>query len=142
MPDCTGFVPGQLSVIDIQKPGWRGKQKREVRVGRATTTRATRLIRRHTGRFQTITADNGTEFHDCKRIELQTGMCFYFANPHHSWERGTNENTNGLIQQYLPKGMNMAAVTQQDCSFIADSLNHRPRKRLGSRTPKECFDES
>jgi IS30 family transposase len=69
-------------------------------------------------------------------------VCLYFANPHHSWERGTNENTNGLIRQDLPKGMNMGAVTQQDCSLIADSLNHRPRKRLGFRTPKECFNES
>lgn len=106
------------------------------------TARATWLIRKHTSRFQTVTADNGTEFHDYKRIEEQTGVCFYFANPHHSWERGTNENTNGLIRQYLPKGMSMGDVTQQDCSFIADSLNHRPRKRLGFRTPKECFDES
>jgi IS30 family transposase len=106
------------------------------------TARATWLIRKHPGRFQTITADNGTEFHDYERIEAQTGVCFYFANPHHSWERGTNENTNGLIRQYLPKGMNMGAVTQQDCSLIADSLNHRPRKRLGFRTPKECFNES
>ena len=106
------------------------------------TARAAWLIHKHTDRFQTITADNGTEFHDYKRIEEQTGVCFYFANPHHSWERGTNENTNGLIRQYLPKGMSMNGVTQQDCSFIADSLNHRPRKRLGFRTPKECFDES
>lgn len=65
------------------------------------------------------------------------GVCFYFANPHHSWERGTN----GLIRQYLPKGMNMGVVTQQDCSLIADALNHRPRKRLRFRNPKECFDE-
>ena len=105
------------------------------------TARATWLIRKHPGCFQTITADNGTEFHDYKRIEEQTGVCFYFANPHHSWERGTNENTNGLIRQYLPKGMNMDVVTQQDCSLIADALNHRPRKRLQFRNPKECFDE-
>jgi hypothetical protein len=69
------------------------------------TARAAWLIHKHTDRFQTITADNGTEFHDYKRIEEQTGVCFYFANPHHSWERGTNENTNGLIRQYLPSDL-------------------------------------
>jgi IS30 family transposase len=91
---------------------------------------------------QTITADNGTEFHDYKSIEHQTGVCFYFANPHHSWERGTNENTNGLIRQYLPKGSSMHGITQLDCSLIAEALNARPRKRLNYRTPQECFDES
>ena len=106
------------------------------------TERAVWLIRKHQGRFQTITADNGTEFHDYKQIEEQTGVCFYFANPHHSWERGTNENTNGLIRQYLPKGMSMDVVTQQDCSLIAHALNHRPRKRLGFRNPEECFNEN
>ena len=100
------------------------------------TVRAAWLIRKHPSCFQTITAGNGTEFHDYKRIEEQTGVCFYFANPHHSWERDTNENTNGLIRQYLPKGMNMDVVTQQDCSLIADALNHRPRKRLQYRNPK------
>ena len=105
------------------------------------TARAAWLIRKHPSCFQTITAGNGTEFHDYKRIEEQTGVCFYFANPHHSWERDTNENTNGLIRQYLPKGMNMDVVTQQDCSLIADALNHRPRKRLQYRNPKGCFDE-
>lgn len=100
------------------------------------------LIRKYPGCFLTITADNGTEFHDYKQIEQQTGVRFYFATPHHSWERGTNENTNGLIRQYLPKGTSMADVTQYDCTLIADALNHRPRKRLGFRSPKECFDES
>ena len=60
----------------------------------------------------TITADNGTEFHWYKEIEDITGVKFYFATPHHSWERGTNENTNGLIRQYLPKGKTMAGVSQ------------------------------
>ena len=64
---------------------------------------------------------------------------FYFATPHHSWERGTNENTNGLIRQYLPKRTSMAHVTQADCDAIAAKLNSRPRKRLGYRTPEECY---
>ena len=88
----------------------------------------------------TVTADNGTEFHGYKTIEAATGSRFYFAAPYHSWERGTSENTNGLIRQYLPKRQSMARVTQRHCSRIAQTLNNRPRKRLGFRTPKECYE--
>jgi IS30 family transposase len=62
-----------------------------------------------------------------------------FATPHHPWERGINENTNGLLRQYLPKRRSMAPLTQHDCDLIAATLNHRPRKRLGYRTPEECY---
>jgi IS30 family transposase len=88
----------------------------------------------------TITADNGTEFHGYKQIEEATGVSFYFATPHHSWERGTNENTNGLIRQYLPKRKSMAKVTQAYCARIADMLNDRPRKRLDYHTPREAYE--
>lgn len=97
------------------------------------------LIERQPVRFKTITADNGTEFHSYKQIEAATGVEFYFATPHRSWERGTNENTNGLIRQYLPKRTSMADVTQADLDAIAHKLNTRPRKRLGFRTPEECY---
>lgn len=100
---------------------------------------ASQLIRRHPAKFKTITADNGTEFHSYRRIEARTGVRFYFATPYHSWERGTNENTNGLIRQYLPKRKSMAKVTQRDCDRIARKLNTRPRKRYGYRTPEELF---
>ena len=70
----------------------------------------------------TITADNGTEFHSYADIERVTDTRFYFANPHHAWERGTNENTNGLIRQYLPKKKSMADLTQYDCNAIARKL--------------------
>ncbi len=75
-----------------------------------------------------------------RELERATGVAFYFATPHHSWERGTNENTNGLIRQYVPKGTSMAKLTQQRCNAIARALNNRPRKRLGFKTPQECFD--
>ena len=68
------------------------------------TRRTTQLIARECPPVRTITADNGTEFHDYATIERTTGTQFYFATPHHAWERGTNENTNGLLRQYLPKG--------------------------------------
>lgn len=99
----------------------------------------TQMISRHTGRVATVTADNGTEFHSYAEIEAATGALFYFATPHHSWERGTNENTNGLIRQYLPKRTSMAKVTQEDLDTIAARLNERPRKRLDYRTPEECY---
>jgi IS30 family transposase len=112
------------------------------RTAGALSRRAVSLIGRHAGRFETVTADNGTEFHGYERIERRTGVVFYFARPYHSWERGSNENANGLIRQYLPKGVSMAGLSQHQCNAIARKLNTRPRKRLGFRTPLECFDES
>ena len=106
----------------------------------AEASRATiKLLKRHPGRCQTITSDNGTEFHRYAEIEAASGLKFYFATPHHSWERGTNENTNGLIRQYLPKGVSMTGLTQNECDAIADKLNNRPRKRHEYKTPNQCF---
>ena len=103
------------------------------------TARTIELIDSQRDRFKTITADNGSEFHSYKAVEQATGVEFYFATPHHSWERGTNENTNGLIRQYLPKRTSMANVTQADLAEVAAKLNSRPRKRLGYKTPEECY---
>jgi IS30 family transposase len=66
--------------------------------------------------------DNGTEFHGYKQLEKLTGTTVYFATPHHSWERGTSENTNGPIRQYLPRRTSMANVTQRDCTRIVSSV--------------------
>jgi IS30 family transposase len=112
------------------------------RTADSLSRRAISLMRGCGARFETVTADNGTEFHDYKRIERGTGAAFYFARPYHSWERGSNENANGLIRQYLPKGASMAGLSQQQCNTIARKLNTRPRKRLGFRTPLECYNES
>jgi IS30 family transposase len=105
-----------------------------------TNRRAIELIERTCRRVRTVTVDNGTEFHGFKDIEASTGALFYFAAPYHSWERGTSENTNGLIRQYLPKRTSMAHVTQDDCDRIAHQLNTRPRKRLGYLTPEQCYE--
>ena len=91
--------------------------------------------------FETLTADNGTEFHNHIQIERKTSAEFYFATPYHSWERGTSENTNGLLRQYLPKRMSLAGVTQADCNAIARRLNERPRKRHAYATPLERLHE-
>jgi transposase, IS30 family len=88
---------------------------------------------------KTITFDNGTEFHDYARLEQRFPLKVYFATPYHSWERGSNENFNGLLRQYLPKGTCMSTVTQGRCNQIADDLNHRPRKRHGFKTPAALY---
>lgn len=88
--------------------------------------------------IKTVTIDNGSEYHDYKRIERLTGVKFYFAAPYHSWERGTSENTNGLIRQYLPRGTSMAKLDQWICNAIALRLNRRPRKILGLDTPEQA----
>jgi transposase, IS30 family len=90
----------------------------------------------------TITSDNGTEFHGYKTIEERLGATFYFANPHHAWERGTNENTNGLIRQYANKGTSLAHLTKAHCLTIEERLNNRPRLRLGFLTPNEAYFHS
>lgn len=100
---------------------------------------ATMLIRKHKQKMLTITADNGTEFHGYADVEKATAVAFYFASAYHAWERGTNENTNGLIRQYLPKRKSMAKLTQNDCNQIAYDLNTRPRKRLQFNTPWNRF---
>ena len=130
--------PCVLSLVE-RKTGYLVLGKLKARTTAEVTPRAVRLIRAQPRPVRTITADNGTEFHDYATVERATTARFYFATPHHAWERGTNENTNGLIRQYLPKGKSMARLTQQDCNAIARKLNRRPRKRLGYRTPEECY---
>jgi len=105
-----------------------------------TNSRTLKLITPIAATFKTITSDNGTEFHGFEVIEKKGELEFYFATPYHSWERGTNENTNGLIRQYLPKKRSMSDVTQQRCNSIAKRLNTRPRKILGYITPEEAFN--
>ena len=115
--------------------------KLEGRSTEAMNRRAISLLGR-ARRVRTITVDNGTEFHGYKGIEEATGARFFFATPHHAWERGTCENTNGLIRQYLPKRVSMKRVSQLDCARIARQLNDRPRKRFDFLTPAEHHDNS
>lgn len=88
---------------------------------------------------QTLTLDNGTEMSNYEEIERATNIKLYFANPYHSWERGTNENTNGLLRFYFPKKMSFAHLSQEQLDQAVKELNTRPRKRLGYRTPEEVF---
>ena len=88
---------------------------------------------------QTLTLDNGKEFALFKELEINTGLTVYFADPYSAWQRGTNENTNGLLRQYFPKGIDFRAVTEKDLAVAVKKLNHRPRKCLGHQAPHEVF---
>lgn len=128
-----------LTLVE-RKSGFVAVGKLARRTGAIVNHRARQLIQRQPRLVRTLTVDNGTEFHSYAALERRIPTRFYFATPHHAWERGTNENTNGLLRQYLPKGASMADLTQHDCNRLAAKLNQRPRKRLGYRTPEECYD--
>jgi IS30 family transposase len=85
----------------------------------------------------TLTLDNGKEFAEHEQLARRTGLAIYFAQPYCAWQRGTNENTNGLVRQFLPKGMDFSYLRHHHLQQIQDLLNHRPRERLGWRTPHE-----
>ena len=130
-----------LVTIVERKTGYVLIGKLRARTTQHTNRRTLRLLRRHPRLFKTVTADNGTESHNYAQLEKSADVLFYFATPHHSWERGTCENTNGLIRQYAPKGTSMAKLSQHHCNAIARALNNRPRKRLLFKTPQECINE-
>jgi IS30 family transposase len=104
------------------------------------TTRALiRRLRPYRPFVHTITADNGKEFAGHRKVAKSLGAGFYFATPYHAWERGLNENTNGLVRQYFPKGASLATVTQRDVRRVQNLLNSRPRKTLAYKSPNEVF---
>ena len=104
-------------------------------VGKVTET----MLKPIKDRVLTITGDNGKEFACHSKISKELGTDFYFAHPYCSWERGLNENTNGLIRQYFPKGSSFDDTTEEKIKFVMERLNNRPRKSLGFKTPKEIF---
>ena len=90
--------------------------------------------------LHTITADNGKEFARHQQIAEKLNLNIYFARPYHSWERGANENTNGLIRQYFTKGSSFDDITPEKVQWVQDKLNNRPRKRLNYLTPNEKYN--
>lgn len=91
------------------------------------------------GNMQSVTLDNGKEFAKHEAFTQETGAIVYFADPYSSWQRGTNENTNGLIRQYFPKGTDFSTVSAKQIQEVENMLNNRPRKRLGYRTPNQVW---
>jgi transposase, IS30 family len=89
---------------------------------------------------KTVTWDQGTEMAAHKQITIATGVAIYFCDPHSPWQRGSNENTNGLLRQYFPKGTDLSGYHPDYLDFVADQLNDRPRKRLDAATPREALN--
>jgi len=113
------------------------------KVDRRTKENTQKAIKRLLGSISnqvlTITSDNGKEFGDHEKIAAGLKCDFYFAHPYSSYERGTNENTNGLIRQYFPKDRDFRTITDKEIIHATKRLNNRPRKRLGYKTPNEVF---
>ena len=98
-----------------------------------------RLLKPYADKVETITSDNGKEFAAHEAIAAEIGADFYFAHPYASWERGLNENSNGLVRQYFPKGRDFTSITDAEIEQVMERLNHRPRKTLGYQTPNQVF---
>ena len=136
-----GRVGGLLSLVE-RKSGFtllaRVQNRRAATVRRAAeeswTAMPNTLLR-------TATFDNGKEFAEHEQLSAATGLAIYFAQPYAAWQRGTNENTNGLVRQYVPKGTDLTATSHRAVAAIQSSLNDRPRKRLGYRTPNEVLNQ-
>jgi IS30 family transposase len=114
-------------------------RKVESKTAQAVADAVIELMKSLPVRTHTITADNGKEFADHERIARDLRTKIYFAHPYSSWERGSNENMNGLIRQYFPKKRSFITITQQEIEFVMNRLNNRPRKCLGFKTPNEVF---
>lgn len=103
--------------------------------------KAVDLLKDLKSKLHTITTDNGKEFSNHREISSELEIDYYFATPYHSWERGANENLNGLVRQYFKKGTDFDWITQDDVDKVVQKLNNRPRKRHGFKTPNEIFNE-
>lgn len=114
-------------------------QKVERKTADCVTKAVVQLLKPIADRVHTLTSDNGKEFANHEAIAKALDADFYFAHPYASWERGLNENTNGLIRQYFPKDRDFTTITQKEINQVMDKLNNRPRKGLGIKTPNQVF---
>jgi len=127
-----------VSIVD-RKTRFTLLHKVERRSSQNVSDATRQLLAPYKDKVLTITADNGKEFSNHRVISMSLDADFYFAHAYASWERGLNENTNGLVRQYFPKKSSFAAITAEDIDLVMELLNSRPRKCLGFKTPNELF---
>lgn len=131
-PGINTLVERKSGLLRITKLSSKDAQTTRRAIARQLAHLPTRLRR-------TVTFDNGPENRQWMEMEQEAGIRAYFAHPYHSWERGTNENTNGLIRWYFPKGTDFGTISDEELARVEYALNTRPRKRLGWRTPLEVW---
>jgi len=126
---------GAIVTINDRASGRLKMKKVERRTAELVASAAVDLLQEWKVYLKTITGDNGKEFADHKRIAKELNIDFYFARPYHSWERGANENLNGLIRQYIPKKTDFSSISDDFVKEVEIKLNNRPRKRFGFKNP-------
>ena len=137
--ESADHAPGINTLVE-RKTGLVFITKLRSKKGISTRAAITRRLAAVPARARkTITFDNGPENREWQPVEAVTGAKCFFAHPYHSWERGTNENTNGLIRDYFPKGTDFRTISDEELAFVERELNERPRKRLGWRSPLQAF---
>ncbi len=131
---------GSIGTHVERKTGFLIAFKMDDRKGDAFNAATVKAFEKIPGKYKkSFTVDRGVEFYSHKQLSKDTGMKVFFCDPYHPWQRGTNENTNGLLRQYFPKGSSFADISQISLQLVVDNINNRPRKRLGFRTPAELF---
>ena len=125
-----------------RKSGYAVIAKVQNKTAKLVSKAIVKLLEPFKAKVQTLTYDNGKEFAKHAWIDKKLSSTGYFARPYCSWQRGSNENFNGVLRQYVPKKRSLSTVTDEEITMIQNRLNHRPRKRLGFKTPYEVFHQS
>jgi IS30 family transposase len=133
---------GAVVTMVERKSGYAVMAKVEKKTSELVSSAIVDKLQPMAARVKTLTFDNGKEFAGHAHIDQQLQSTAYFARPFASWERGSNENLNGLLRQYVPKKRAMSTVSDEEIRMIQNRLNNRPRKRLGFKTPAEVFHQS
>ncbi|MCB1914461.1 MAG: IS30 family transposase [Rhodocyclaceae bacterium] len=134
---------GQITTHVERKSRYLIAARLDDKTARETADAVSRLFRRIPRSCRhTLTLDNGKEFARFGDIEKRTGLSVYFADPYSAWQRGANENTNGLLRRYFPKGSDFSKISDKELAAVVKRINHRPRKCLGYRSPHEVFQEA